>query len=195
MHSLKRQSAGCNKTLQIMNLSNLSVSKLLFLVLTAMFIFPSCEKENIDVVEEEVVEPFNPTMTVTFRGVTTEYDAFATYCSDGAGRVFLNVSNNQLLLDSVLVAENFNVNDFLIMYEMEGEEVNSLGGAAFAENIGGVDITAFSLDTQATVVIEEANEQFVQGSMEGFFTTFSGNQYPYSIEFTAQVIAVAPWCN
>ena len=178
-----------------MKLSISAVSKSLFLAVATLFLFTSCEKDNVDVVKEEIVEPFNSTMIVTFRGVTTEYDALATYCSDGQGRVFLNVSNNEELLDSVVLSDAFNINDFLIMYEMDGAEVNSIGGAAFAENLGGTEITSVALDAQATVVIEEANSEFVKGSMQGVFTTFLGNQYPYSIEFAAEVIAVAPWCN
>jgi hypothetical protein len=178
-----------------MKLSILSVSKLLFLTLTAMFFFASCTKENIDVVKEEVVGPFNSGMTVSFRGVVAEYDAFATYCSDDDGNVFLNVSNNEALLDTVILSDDFEINDFLVYYANDGEEVVSIGGAAFAEDIGGIEITAFVLDAQATIVIEEANDQYVKGSMEGVFTTFTGNQYPYTIEFTAEVVAVAPWCN
>ena len=54
-----------------MKLSISAVSKSLFLAVATLFLFTSCEKDNVDVVKEEIVEPFNSTMIVTFRGVTT----------------------------------------------------------------------------------------------------------------------------
>lgn len=177
---------------------NNSVSKIIRLsILASVFtlFLASCEKENFDVVEEEVVETIEPTMKVTIGNRSVEYDAYALYCAGEDGTVFLSVSNNQVLLDTVLLVEDFMVDDFLIYYANDGTAASTIGGATFTENIGGTEITTVVLDGAAVITLEEANEQYVQGSMTGVFQLFSGAEVEYSVEFTAEVVGVSPWCN
>lgn len=178
-----------------MKLSILKFSKLFSFAFAFTLFFASCEKENFDVVEEEVVETIESVMALTMNGVTTEYDAYATYCAGDDGSVFLSVSNNQVLLDTVLLFDDFMVNDFLIYYGNDGVEVTTIGGATFTEDIGGTPFTSVVLDGEAVIIIEEANDQFVQGSMTGVFQLFSGDEVNYSVEFTAEVVEISPWCD
>ncbi|MBX2929942.1 MAG: hypothetical protein KF852_19060 [Saprospiraceae bacterium] len=178
-----------------MKLSISKVSKLSLFAFVFTLFFASCEKENFDVVDEVVVDTVVPKMALTMNGATTEYNAYATYCAGDDGSVFFNVSNNQLLLDTLIISDDFMVNDFLIYYANDGTEVITLGGAAFTEDLGGVEITSVVLDAEAIITIEEANSEYVQGSMSGVFRLLSGAEVPYSVEFTAEVVDVSPWCN
>lgn len=178
-----------------MKLSISKISKLSFFAFAFTLFFASCEKENFDVVDEVVVDTVVPIMALTMNGATTEYNAYATYCTGDDGSVFFNVSNNQLLLDTLIISDDFMVNDFLIYYANDGTEVITLGGAAFTEDLGGFEITSVVLDAEAIITIEEANSEYVQGSMSGVFRLFSGAEVPYSVEFTAEVVDVSPWCN
>ena len=178
-----------------MKLSILKISKLSFYAAVFTILFASCEKENFDVIEEEVIENIESVMSITMRDVTTEYNAYATYCAGDDGLVFFNVSNNQLLLDTAIIVEDFMVDDFLIYYGNDGTEVASIGGAVFTENLGGFEFTYVVLDAQAAITIVEANDQYVQGSMTGVFELFSGEEVEYSVQFTAVVIDISPWCN
>jgi hypothetical protein len=178
-----------------MKLLILKISKLAFVALAFTLFLTSCEKDNVDFVKKEVVDTFNPIMKVTIGNETKEYNAYATYCTNDDGLVFLNVSNNQLLLDTAIILEDFMVNDFLIYYTGDGTDELTIGGATFTENIGGVEFTSVVLDPAAMVTIEEANEEYVKGSMTGVFQLFSGEEVDYSVEFTAEVIAVSPFCD
>lgn len=168
--------------------------KLSFVAFVFTFFLASCKKENSDVVKEEVVGNIDSRMTVKVGGRTLEYNAYATFC-DANGKVFLNVSNNQALLDTVLLSNNFRVDDFLIYYAKKGADVSTIGGASFTENIGGTNITSVVIDPAATITIQEANSQYVKGSMTGVFQLLSGQQAPYSVQFTAVVVRASPFCN
>jgi hypothetical protein len=194
----------CNQVSQLItankiNFMKTSVSKTIKLSCVA-FLFTlflaSCQKENSDVVKEEVVGNISSRMTVRIGTRTVEYDAYATYCAGATnGKVFFNVSNNQVLLDTTIVSSDFRVNDFLIYYGKVGTNVSSIGGASFTENIGGTNVTSVVFDPAATITIDEANSQYVKGSMTGVFQLQSGGQAPYSVQFTAKVIRVSPFCN
>jgi hypothetical protein len=177
-----------------MKLSILKIRKLFLFTFAATLFLASCAKEDFDIIEEEVIENIESVMSITMRGVTAEHNAYATYCADD-GIVFLNVSNNQLLLDTAIIIEDFMVNDFLIYYAHDGTEVASIGGAVFTEDLGGFEFTYVVLDAQAAITIVEANDQYVQGSMTGVFELFSGEEVEYSVQFTAIVINISPWCN
>lgn len=177
-----------------MKLSFLKIIQLSFFAFGFTFFLASCQKENYDVVEEKVVDTIVPKIRITIGSRTIQHDAYATYCAAN-GKVFFNVSNNQVLLDTALRSDDFRVDDFLINYAKEGTEVFTIGGASFTENIGGIDITSVVFDPAATITITEANDQYVKGSMTGTFQLLSGNQAPYSVEFTALVVRVSPWCN
>jgi hypothetical protein len=177
---------------------HISVSKILqFSVLALVFTFSviSCKKDNSDVIKEEVIDKVDTNMKITVSGRTIQYyDAYATYC-DKNGKVFFNVSNNQALLDSALVSTDFKVDDFLINYGKQGTDVSTLGGASFNENLGGINIVSVVFDPAATITITAANDQYVTGSMTGSFQLLNGTQAPYTVQFTAEVIKVSPWCN
>jgi hypothetical protein len=168
--------------------------KLSFFAFVLRFFLASCEKENSDIVKEEVVDTIVSKMKIKIGGRTIEHNAFATYCNKN-GKVFFNVSNNQVLLDTALVSSDFKVDDFLINYGKSGTQVSAFGGASFTENIGGTNIVSVVFDPAAAITITEANNQYVKGSMTGVFQLLSGSLAPYSVEFTAKVIRVSPWCN
>ena len=178
-----------------MKLSISKISKLSFLAFALAFFFASCEKDNFDIIEEEVVETIEPVLALSMNGTTAEYDAYATYCAGDDGSVFFNVSNNQVLLDTALLVDDFMVNDFLIYYASDGTETITIGGAVFTEDFGGFPLTSVILDADAVITIEEANEEYVKGSMTGVFQLFSGDEVEYSVEFIAEVVAASPWCN
>jgi hypothetical protein len=157
------------------------------------FFMTSCSKENVEVIEEEVVV-IQPIMALTVNGVTTEYDAFAAYCNEN-GKEYLQVSNNQLLLGGELIAEDFQLNDFLIMYGADGTDTSTLGGAAFEDVVGGTTMTAIVLDGAATITIDEANSELAEGSMTGTFNLPSGVTADYTVTFTAEVIQVSTQCD
>ncbi len=173
--------------------------KISLLALVFVIIFTSCEKENVDVIEEEVIEEVAPIMAITIAGTTTEFDAVAAYCSSEDGRVFLQVSNNADLLGTPVQVEDFQIDDFLIFYVTDGSSEFTLGGAAFEDTISGTTTigTAVILDdSAANVVIDEAStEEIVIGSMAGLFTLQNGEEAEYSVEFTAEVIQESPWCQ
>jgi hypothetical protein len=177
-----------------MKISVSKTIKLSFLAFVLTFFLASCQKENYDVVKEEVVENIVSKMTINIGSRTIEHNAYATYCSKN-GKVFFNVSNNQVLLDTALLSSDFRVDDFLINYEKEGTQANALGGASFTENIGGTNITSVVFDPSATITITQANSQYVKGSMTGAFRLLSGNLATYSVQFIAKVVRVSPWCN
>jgi hypothetical protein len=174
-----------------MNISIPKTLKFSLLAFACTLFLASCQKQNADVVKEEVVETL---MKIKIGNRTLEQNAYATYCSAN-GKVFFNVSNNQTLLDTALLSSDFKVDDFLINYEKKGSEVSALGGASFTENIGGTNITSVVFDPSATIVIEEANAEFVKGSMTGSFRLLSGGLANYSVEFRARVIRTSPWCD
>jgi hypothetical protein len=174
-----------------MHISFPGTIKLCFLAFGFTIFLTSCKKENSDVVKEEVVETL---MKIKIGSRTIEQNAYATYCAAN-GKVFFNVSNNKVLLDTALLSSDFKVDDFLINYEKEGTQVSTLGGASFTENIGGTNITSVVFDPAATITITEANSQYVKGSMTGAFQLLSGAQATYSVEFNARVIRTSPWCN
>jgi hypothetical protein len=176
----------------------ISVSQTIKLFLFAFiftFSLTSCEKENYDVENQEVVGNIVPTMKVTIGGRTVQYDAYATYCTGAGGKEFFNVSNNQVLLDTALLSTDFRVDDFLIYYAKDGADLVTLGAASFTENIGGVNVTSVVVDPVATITVTEANSQYVKGSMSGVFQLQSGAQAPYTVQFTALVVRASPWCN
>jgi hypothetical protein len=177
-----------------MSISVPKTIKLSFFAFVLTFFFTSCQKENYDIVEENVVGTVVPKMKITIGSRTIEHNAYATYCAKN-GKVFFNVSNNQVLLDTAVVSSDFRVDDFLINYEKLGTQVSTIGGASFTENIGGTSITSVVFDPAAVITIAEANDQYVKGSMTGVFQLLSGGQVNYSVEFTAIVIRVSPWCN
>jgi hypothetical protein len=177
-----------------MNISVPKTIKFSFFALAFTFFLVSCKKENSDVVKEEVVENIVSKMTIKIGSRTIETNAFATYCSAN-GKVFFNVSNNQVLLDTALLSSDFRVDDFLINYGKVGTQVSTIGGASFTENIGGTNVTSVVFDPAATITITEANSQYVKGSMTGVFQLLSGNQATYSVQFIARVVRVSPWCN
>lgn len=178
-----------------MKLLILEISKLAFVALVFTLFLTSCEKDNVDFVKKEVVDTFNPIMKVTIGNDTKEYNAYATYCTNDDGLVFFNVSNNQLLLDTTIIVEDFVVNDFLIYYTGNGIDEFTIGGATFTENFEGSEFTSVILDGEAVVTILEASNEYVTGSMTGVFQLFSGEEVDYSVEFTAKVVNVSPWCE
>jgi hypothetical protein len=157
------------------------------------FFMTSCSKENVEVIEEEVVV-IQPIMALTVNGVTTEYDAFAAYCNEN-GKEYLQVSNNQLLLGGELIAEDFQLNDFLIIYGNDGTNSTTLGGAAFEDVVGGTTITAIVIDAAAAITIDEANSDLAEGSMTGSFNLPSGETVDYAVTFTAEVVQVSTQCD
>jgi hypothetical protein len=177
-----------------MNISVLKTIKFSFFALVFTFFLASCKKENADVIKEEVIGTVAPKMKIKIGNREFEHNAYATYCNAN-GKVFFNVSNNQVLLDTAVLSSDFKVDDFLINYEKQGTQVNALGGASFTENIGGTNIVSVVFDPSATITITDANSQYVKGSMTGSFRLLSGALAPYSVEFTAKVIRVSPWCN
>jgi hypothetical protein len=192
-----------------MKRSFLKIAQLALFTFALSLFFVSCEKESLDIVdkepetEEEVTDPIEeveaPTdfvMAITIGNSTMEYDAFATYCEGEDGVMYLSVSNNAALLDTVILSDAFQLNDFLLYFANDGNEVASLGGAAFEETLAGEPIVSVIFDAEAAeITITEANAQFVQGTMTGIFELLSGDQVDYSVEFTAEVVSVFPFCN
>jgi hypothetical protein len=174
-----------------MHISVSKTIKISFFAFLLTFFLASCKKENSDVVKEEVVETI---MKITIGTRTIEKTAYATYCSRN-GKLFFNVSNNKILLDSSVLSSDFKVDDFLINYEKVGTQAFALGGASFTENIGGTNITSVVFDPAATIVIDDANSQYVKGSMTGTFQLQSGGVANYAVQFKATVIRTSPWCN
>ena len=166
---------------------------LLFKFVVCLFavatIVSSCAKENKDVIEE-TVEDINPVLLITINGVTNQYDAYAAYCNDN-GVEALSVSNNPLLLDTLVDITNFEEDDFLVYYRNDGTTITTMGGATFVTDMNGQPFTTVSLDSDADITIDEANSTFVQGSMSGtFFVTVPGpnaTTADYSVEFLAEV--------
>lgn len=184
-----------------MQFSTFKFARLFLAMFALALVSYSCEKENLDVINEEVileeeVGEFTPKMTLSISGTTTEIDAFASYCEASDGSVFLTVSNNVLLLDTLIASEEFAIDDFLIYYASdagEGQET-SLGGAVFSDTVDGNAITSVILGP-GEVSIDEANSEFVTGSMTGTFTLGSGEVVDYSVEFSAEVVEESPWCD
>lgn len=170
--------------------------KFTFCIFTLAIFMTSCSKEeNKEIIEEQVIETVEPILLITINGVTNEYNAYASYCNDN-GKEFLQVSNNQLLLDTTLIVENFQVDDFLLFYTSDGENEFALGGATFEDDFNGTPITSVILDAEAAeITIDEITSEYAKGSMTGEFTLLNGNTAPYSVEFTAEIVEVSPWCQ
>lgn len=177
-----------------MNISFSNAIKFSVFAFIFTFFLASCKKENSDLVKEEVVDNITSRMKITIGSRTYETNAYATYCSAN-GKVALSVSNNQDLLDTTLLSNQFRVDDFLIYYGKSGAQVSTIGGASFTENIGGTNVVSVVFDPTATVTITEANSQYVKGSMRGAFQLQNGSLANYSVEYTAKVVKVSPFCD
>ena len=171
-----------------------SKNSLIVFILALSTFFVACEEENYDVIEE-TEEPIEveKTMKITFRGSTTTVDAFASYCDDN-DRSFLAVSTKEELLDTALTLDQFEEGDFLLYFAKDTSGIASIGGAAFADTLGGTPITATLLDAEANINIIEANSDIARGNMDGSFILPSGAVEPYSVEFIADVVQTPP-CN
>lgn len=169
--------------------------KILSILFLSSLFMVSCEKENIDEVEEEVVEEIDSEITISIRGETNTYDAFAAYCDDGSDSVqFWQVSNNTLLLGEEAMLEDFQVNDFLIFYSKLGNEELSYAGATFQDIMNGDTITSTILGP-GELTVTEANDQHIEGTMEGVFVLNNGEIVDYFTEFNAEVIQESAQCN
>jgi hypothetical protein len=172
-----------------------SKNALIVFILALSTFFVACEEENHDaIVETEEPIEVETSMKITLRGSTTTVDAFASYCEDN-DRVFLAVSNKEELLDTALTLDQFEADDFLLYFAKDESGVASIGGAAFADTLGGTAITSTVLDAAANINIIEANSDIARGNMDGSFALPSGAVEPYSVEFVADVVQTSPFCN
>ncbi len=163
--------------------------KFAFCMFALTFFMTSCSKENVEEIEE-TVEVIQPVMALTISGTTTNYTAYAAYCNVN-GVEAVAVSNNEALLDTDVWTANLAEDDFILHYRNDGTLITTMGGAAFATEVNGQPGLTLSLDTEATVTIDEANSDFVNGSMSGtFFIDIPGpnaQTADYSVEFSAEV--------
>ena len=151
----------------------------------------SCSKDNVDIIEEEEIGPVESKISITMRGATVDYDAYAAYCNvDGVES--LAVSNNPDILDNEFWSTgSLSENDFVVHYKNDGSVITSLGGAVFESEFMGQPILTFSLTPDATVNITASNSDFVTGDMTGSFLIGAPDSpefVDFTVDFTAEVI-------
>lgn len=172
-------------------MKNLFNYKLLLSLVAIIFLSISCKKENTDVIEE-TYEDLQISFLVTIDGETQEYNSYASYCNENGTEV-LQLGTNLELLETDLNTAIFEmeVDDFILLYTRNETQINTLSVTAYPIETG-VEII---LDPGAEIIIEEANQDYVIGSMSGNFELLGGELIEYSIEFTAEVVQVDPRCN
>ena len=179
--------------------SPIFLKSLLFLFVLSLTI-TSCKQDNIEEIEvfiEEIPEEeVQSVMALTINDITTNYDAYAAYCTNTeTGDEFIQISNNEFLLDTIVFAEDIQINDFVILTTISSEQSTSIASAVIQDSLNGVPVNNFVFDAEASILIDEINEEYVEGSMSGNFMSLSGNSISYSVEFTAEIISAVTWCQ
>lgn len=165
------------------------------IALFASLTIVSCSKDD-SITETEKEEKLEATYEINNRSITT--NAYAGYCMEN-GKEVLTVSNNQNLLSGIpFDIADFEINDFVFTYVVDGDVAYAIGGSVFGEDLGfgteqqlfdaGTNYEIFSNDGE--VVSGEYNGTFLGLDNAGEFFTF-----PYSISFNAEIVEVATFCD
>ena len=83
----------------------------------------------------------------------------------------------------------------VILTTISSEQSTSIASAVIQDSLNGVPVNNFVFDAEASILIDEINEEYVEGSMSGNFMSLSGNSISYSVEFTAEIISAVTWCQ
>lgn len=174
---------------------NFKLKSLLGLLFFAMaFVFTSCEKENVDKIEEEV-EIIETQLTINMRGVTTTTNAYAAYCNNN-GKEYWGISTNQALLE--LPADMFQANegDFWIYSVVEPAGNFTLAGTATNQVFMGDSILLGATDANATLNITSNANNIVSGDASGlFFVPGDTTLGSFTVTFDADIIQTAAYCD
>lgn len=163
----------------------------------ALFIaaLSACKKEDVqEIIKKEQPLLTESAITILIGGSTTTTNAYAAYCKN-AGKEFLAVSNDSTLLDTSLTSNQFDENDFLIYFAVDGTDTLTYGGTVTKDTISGTEFLATVFDFTPTIVIDSITSSGAYGSMNGTFSLPSGNSKNYSVTFSAGIIKTSPFCN
>lgn len=179
-----------------MKLKNLIFAS--FTLFLTIGLMTSCSKD--DLVEDDMKEePIEIEFRMEINGKSLVTDAFAEYCSvDGVE--FLSVSNKEILLDTVINSNDFEVNDFLFLLADTDDGDFQYGGAVFDTEISGSNVTQVIFTPDVTIDIISNDGSIVDGSMEGTFLGLDDNLeptivLPFTVTFTADIVGESEFCE
>ena len=167
----------------------------MFCLAALVLLSVSCKKENKDIIEE-TYEDFQPSFLVTLDGEVTEYDAYASYCNEN-GKQVIQIGTSPALLDTFLSSalDEMDVNDFLLIYISDENGISSIAGAKLEQVIGGQTVVSIVFSGVPVITIDEANSNYVKGSLIGDFQLLDGTFVDFAVEFSAEVIQVDSRCE
>jgi len=171
---------------------------LAFCILAISILMTSCTKEDVDIIEEEVIEePITPALRITMNGTTVQYDAYAAYCNAN-GKEYLQVSNKSELLGDTIDFTGIQQDDFLFYYIVDGGTAFAIGGTAF-EDVPSPGITTLGLDASTNANIVSLDAVSAEGDFSGqmFIPDLNGGGtfVPYAAQFLAEVVQGATYCD
>ncbi len=173
------------------------ISKIALFALLGLVVFSSCSKEDsVTLVETEEELPLQFQMTIN--GTTVQTDAVAGYCQNDSVE-FIIIANKEANLSFPLETQNFEPDDFTYFTSISDESTWSYGGQAFGEDVTGNPGLLISF-SNAIITIEANDGQTVVGSSEGTLYGLDDQglptiEYPYSMEFTAEIIQESTFCE
>lgn len=161
-----------------------------------LMILSSCKKENITEITE-IEEQLEIGFKMTMDGKEIKTDVFASYCQMG-GEDYLVITNKAEHLNLPLSTEALEENDFVFIQSNTAEGSLGYGGQVLGESITGFDGLSL-LFSEAELVIEANNGEFVIGSSAGTLTgtSVSGEtiKRTYTMEFVAEVAEENTYCE
>ncbi len=193
------------------NLFGIKLS-LVIIVLGALFA-ASCEKDDIDIVKEEVVETEVPienvvpsdlsenTMLMQFQGARSSNNAYASYCNANNMEVWAVSNNPALVGTNPIDISQAQVNDYLIQHHV----MDTLGTTytyttnsyLYEDTTQTPAVKWVVTDASPTVTFSTLNSTTVVGRLSGTYLNpaivgFGGS---YNTVFNATVTSSSTLCN
>lgn len=169
----------------------------LFVALVGVLLLASCTKENsVTVIETEVPISLGFSMAVNDTTVVTE--AFAAYCQNDTVE-FLIIANKQENLEFPFSTFNFEPDDFVYGLAQGDNGTWGFSGQALGSDVTGIENYLLISFSDALIEVDSNDGELVTGSAEGFLLGIDpeGNfsQYPYSMNFAAEIIQESNFCE
>jgi len=170
-------------------------------VLVASLFIVSCSDEN-SVILEEQEEVLENGIEFVVDGRSIVFDAEAIYCNAN-GKELLSVSNSPDLLGNIeFELEDIEVDDYLLnmVVDPNGNGTFDIGGVVFGESLtGNPDLTQASFIVGIDIDITSNDGTSVIGSFSGDFLVLSATgeitEIPYTVNFNAEIIGTADFCD
>jgi len=160
------------------------INKLALLLITILFIFSSCSKNNTD---EQVG------FRLFANGAEIQTDAVAAYCQTDSSE-FIIIANKAENLIFPLQTQNFEVNDFVYFTNISDGSSWSYGGQALGEDMTGFPGLSI-LFSNAELRISENDGTTISGGAMGTLHSASGEEYPYAMTFVAEIVQESDFCG